>query len=542
QRYKMLAENASDVVAQLDATNVLTWASPSVEAVLGWVPEQTVGTSIVELTHRADRAAAEQWLKKTPTDATTDSVKIRVLTADGSYRWVSLLARSITDADGLVSGRVVGMRDVQEQVLARQALADSQRRYKMLAENASYLVWQLDRDTVLQWVTPSVESVLGWAPEQLLGKRTKEFIHPEDFGALSVWRTRAFTGTTVPAFELRLLTADGGHRWMSLHTRPTTSADGRIDGAVVGLRDIHEQVVAREQLARSERTFRLAMAGAPQGMAVVGLHGKLIEVNAVLCDMVGRDAVWMGEHFESDFVYPDALEADLVARDLLLAGGTEYTIHEGRLITATGMVLWVQHSLALIRDEHDMPLFYVSQYQDITEVRAARMELLHQAQHDQLTGLINRGQLQERISNVVARCPQSAGVCALLFCDLDYFKDINDSYGHAGGDDVLRVTAERMASALREGDEVARLGGDEFVIVLSGVQDLSAAVAVAEKIRDAVAEPLPAEGEPVSITMSIGVALATPGIEAHRLLRNADAALYEAKNSGRDRIAVFNQR
>ena len=126
-----------------------------------------------------------------------------------------------------------------------------------------------------------------------------------------------------------------------------------------------------------------------------------------------------------------------------------------------------------------------------------------------------------------------------MFCDLDYFKTVNDSYGHAGGDDVLRVTAERMASALREGDEVARLGGDEFVIVLTDVHDLSAAVAVAQKVRDAVAEPLPVEAEQVSITLSIGVALATPGIEAYRLLRNADAALYEAKNSGRDRIAVF---
>ncbi|MEI6623666.1 MAG: GGDEF domain-containing protein, partial [Actinomycetes bacterium] len=144
-----------------------------------------------------------------------------------------------------------------------------------------------------------------------------------------------------------------------------------------------------------------------------------------------------------------------------------------------------------------------------------------------------------RISAVLAHGPQTSGPPALLFCDLDYFKNTNDTYGHAGGDEVLRVTAERMASVLREGDEVARIGGDEFVVLLGEVRDLTVATLVAQKIRQAVCEPLPVEAEQVSITMSIGVALATPGIEAHRLLRNADAALYEAKNSGRDRIAVF---
>ncbi|MEI8084201.1 MAG: GGDEF domain-containing protein, partial [Actinomycetes bacterium] len=109
----------------------------------------------------------------------------------------------------------------------------------------------------------------------------------------------------------------------------------------------------------------------------------------------------------------------------------------------------------------------------------------------------------------------------------------------ASGDYMLRVTAERIASALRENDEVARLGGDEFVVVLPEVVDLTAATAVAEKIRAAVAQPLPVGQDQVVVTMSIGIAAATPGIEAHRLLRNADAALYEAKHSGRDRVEIF---
>ncbi|MEI8082245.1 MAG: diguanylate cyclase, partial [Actinomycetes bacterium] len=436
---------------------------------------------------------------------------------------------------------VTGLRDVHEQVLARQALANSQRRYRMLAENASDVVWHLDTDTVLQWVTPSIESVLGWTPDALLGKPAIGLVHPDDLSALQQWRATVFAGTTVPPFELRVRKSNGDFRWMSLQTRAITDAEGSVSGAVVALRDVHEQVIARENLARSEQMFRLAMAGAPQGMAVVGLHLAYLKVNAALCTMLGRNEAWLLSHKVPDVLAPESVETDLAVRDRLLRGEAEFDTHEVRMLTASGRVLWAQHSLALIRDEHTMPVFYVSQYQDITGARATKLDLQYRAEHDVLTGLINRGQLQDHLVDVLGRLPRAAGVPGVLFCDLDYFKTINDTYGHASGDYVLRVVAERIEAALREGDEVARLGGDEFVVVLPEVTDMPSAIGVAEKVRAAVAHPVPIGTGQVTLTLSVGVALATPGIEARRLLRNADSALYEAKNTGRDRIAVFDR-
>jgi PAS domain S-box-containing protein len=325
-RYRMLAENASDVVADLTVDAVLQWVSPSVEAVLGWRPEQVNGMSIVELIHPDDRESDAQW-RKSMAVATALPLEVRALTGDGSYRWVSVGLRPRTAADGSIVGWVSALRDVHEQVLARQALANSQRRYRMLAENASDVVWQLNADTLLEWVTPSIESVLGWRPEQLLGHPAIDMVHPEDRQALTQWRSEVFAGAQVAPFELRLRKADGEFLWMSLHTRPTAGPDGSVSGAVVGLRDIHEQVIAREHLARSERMFRLAMDGAPQGMAVVGLHGRLIRVNDALCDLVGHDATWMHEHTEYDVLHPNGLEDDLAARDRLLAGSAEYDVH-----------------------------------------------------------------------------------------------------------------------------------------------------------------------------------------------------------------------
>ncbi|MEI6621711.1 MAG: PAS domain-containing protein, partial [Actinomycetes bacterium] len=152
--------------------------------------------------------------------------------------------------------------DQQRQQLAtnlaeqRARLAESQAHYQMLAENATDVVWQVDADTVLQWVTPSVESVLGWVPEQLLGKAAIDLVHPDDAGTLAAWRAAVFDGTPASGFELRLLTGNGDYRWMSLQARPITDGDGTINGAVVGLHDIHEQVLAQQERARSERRYR----------------------------------------------------------------------------------------------------------------------------------------------------------------------------------------------------------------------------------------------------------------------------------------------
>lgn len=175
---------------------------------------------------------------------------------------------------------------------------------------------------------------------------------------------------------------------------------------------------------------------------------------------------------------------------------------------------------------------------DNTDAHTAKEELAHQASHDPLTGLINRSQLQDRVTAILHRKHRRPGVAGLLFCDLDNFKRINDTYGHSVGDDVLRATAQRASSVLRSDDIIARLGGDEFVVVLPTVYDMSAAVAVAEKIRAAVGAPLQVGQDLVTVTLSAGITLARPDVDADWLLSGADAALYKARQSGRDRIAT----
>ncbi|MEI6623516.1 MAG: PAS domain S-box protein [Actinomycetes bacterium] len=539
EQYRLLAENASDIVFRGDNEAVVQWISPSVTSVLGWVQEDMVGHPIGEFVHPDDVLGTRTASENLKPGAGGAGYEARLRTRDGGYLWMAVNARPLVDAVGVVIGRVGTARDVQAEMGARQALAASEQRYRLLAQNATDAVFLVDSTGAITWLSPAVRRVLGYQSEELVGTMTANLVHPEDLSVLSSMVTKVAHGQEGVHWQVRMRTREGEYRWMSAVSGLMIDTDGVVVGRVTSVRDVHEQVLGREALARSEEMFRLAMEGAPEGMAVLGLHLAYGQVNPALCAMLGRDEAWMLSHGLRDVLAPESLEADLAARDRLLAGEAEFDMHEGRMITATGAPLWVQHSIALVRDEHRMPLFYVSQYQDITDARAAKADLEYRAQHDALTGLINREQLQRRIADVLTRVPRRAGVPALLFCDLDHFKWINDQHGHAAGDHVLRVTADRISAALRDTDEVARLGGDEFVAVLPEAFDLDAAEHVAQQVRSAVAQPIPVGGEQIVITMSIGVALATPGIEAGRLLHNADAALYEAKNSGRDQVATF---
>jgi diguanylate cyclase (GGDEF)-like protein len=193
-----------------------------------------------------------------------------------------------------------------------------------------------------------------------------------------------------------------------------------------------------------------------------------------------------------------------------------------------------------VREKDSLSNSVVVGMRDVDEL-VATMELAERGKRDDLTGLANRPSLLERMEKLISGCRRTSDQHAVLYCDVDYFKEINDTYGHAIGDDVLRGIAGRIRRTVRERDVVARLGGDEFVVILHGVKGSADAEAVAEKIRRAMREPLIVDGIDLSRSFSIGVAMVQQGSTPDRVLRDADAALYEAKEAGRDRTITHRQ-
>jgi diguanylate cyclase (GGDEF)-like protein len=170
---------------------------------------------------------------------------------------------------------------------------------------------------------------------------------------------------------------------------------------------------------------------------------------------------------------------------------------------------------------------------------ALEANLRHQAFHDGLTGLANRALLHDRVEHALAAAPRLGGVVALCFCDLDGFKNINDSLGHSVGDDVLRAVATRLTSIVRPGDTVARLGGDEFAVLLENVDSPDIGIAIAQRIVAALSKPLEIDQRQIFVSGSVGLAVATAATTTARLLSDADSAMYEAKSAGKNRFQLF---
>lgn len=296
----------------------------------------------------------------------------------------------------------------------------------------------------------------------------------------------------------------------------------------------------KEELRQSEERFRSAFEDAPIGVALVGLDGRRLRVNRALCEMLGYSEEEMLGSDYSEVVHPDDREISAEHLRRALEGGPESYILERRYVHADGHSVWNLTSVSLIRDSEDNPSQLVCLHQDITKRKELEEKLSYQTLHDSLTGLPNRKLFMDHLEKALARLERREEPIAVLFVDLDNFKDMNDSLGHEAGDQLLVAFAERLKRCIRPEDTVARLAGDEFVVLLGGVADLGDATRAGERITEALSAPFYFEGQEVFVSASIVIATTTEASDKPKdLLRKADRALYEAKEKGKAQHILF---
>jgi diguanylate cyclase (GGDEF)-like protein/PAS domain S-box-containing protein len=531
--YRLLAEHASDFVVRTDASGAIDWASPSTTRALGYAPDELIGRRAGDLVHPDDaelpRRANEALARG---EAVHDRVRMR--RKDGSVGWFDFLVRPVLDGDGHVLSRVSSWRLVDAEVAAEAALHDSETRFRLLAENASDVVYQTDLDGRITWISPSVESVLGWVPEQLLATKEVELLHPRDTVLHIGTHATAASGDLLKRFRTR----GGEHRWMAVRSTPV-EVDGAATGAVVGLRDVHAETLARQALEASEALFRTAMRSAAIGMALADLDGAFRVVNEALCELVGRDERWLLEHRFLDLVHEDDRALVLEDRERMLSGEIPSSVRQHRLVTADGDVIWVRRAGVVIRDAEGKPDFLMVQLEDVTKERAAVDQLAHLAFYDELTGLPNRRWVEQRLAEDLAEARWRGHAVGVLFLDLDNFKVVNDSLGHGAGDDMLLEVAGRLATACGSEHRLGRFGGDEFVVVAPRVHDREDLERLARRLADCVAEPLQLGDHRLVTSASIGMTASTRESTPASLLRDTDSALFRAKAAGRARWQIF---
>ena len=545
QHYRLLAENASDIVFRGSPDGTLEWVSESVSQTLGWAAAEMTGRRLADLIHPDDVPVLLRHLRQVQERAPSGErvvYRARFACRDGSYRWLETSARGIVDDSGAVVARIGSAHDVDEQVRTQRALELSEARLRASADgmlDPQVLLGPVrDRDgAIVDFTYLEVNRVtceyLSMTREQLIGMSLLETSPGvKETGLFDLYLKAMMLGEPVVVddflYDNEIL---GLIRWYEVRA-------SRVgDELSLTWRDISERHEAQVAIAASEERYRLLAENATD---VVGhaRHGEVVWMSPSAEDAFGVPADrWLGEQATA-LIHPDDAEAFTTALPALQSGA----VRSMRLrLHAPGRDTyhWVDARMRQYVDADGEPDGVIASMRIIDDLVRAEAELDFRARFDSLTGLANRSEALTRFEALTHRARRTGDAIAVLFCDVDLFKAINDVHGHAAGDAALAVLAERITSVIRTDDLAARMGGDEFLLLLVGVHGLDDAVAVAEKVRAAAARPIPYEDAWLRTSMSIGVALAGPGEPIDAIMARADAAMYEAKRGGRNQVIAI---
>ncbi len=306
-------------------------------------------------------------------------------------------------------------------------------------------------------------------------------------------------------------------------------------------KELEERVAKVREAVSAERQsaarFQAFFDYAGIAIQVLTVDGMIQQANPACRDMLGYTAEEMVGRPLSDFVGADDAATILAACSELTSGSRESVTLEQRFEQKDGTMVWGQLTVARLQAS-DAPRLMVM-LQDVTERKRMEEELVRRAFRDDLTGLANRALFHDRLRHALSRRTRVPTQVAVLLLDLDGFKRVNDSLGHAAGDQLLRAIATRISAAVRAGETVARLGGDEFAIVIEAVQTVEEVQHLADRLLRTIARPVVIGDRDVVVNVSIGIALATTADDGDAVLRNADVAMYAAKNAGKQCARLF---
>ena len=418
----------------------------------------------------------------------------------------------------------------------------SEEYFRLLTENSLDIISILEPDGTIRYESPSVTRILGYNPEELVGHSAFEFVHPDDLADVAKSFAHLVQSAGMAPVQFRFLRKDG--TWCPLEAVGTNLLNNPvIGGIVVNCRDDSERRRVEEMLRESEERYSLAMQGTSDGLWDWNLTTQKVYYSPRWKNMLGFSDSEIGDSPEEwlSRVHAD----DLGTLQASIAGHiekqTEHYEGEYRILHKDGAYRWMIMRGIAVQSDNGTIYRLVGSQEDVTEKKRIAEMLVHDALHDGLTGLPNRNLFIDRLQNCLARTKRHDDyIFAVLFLDLDRFKVINDGLGHLMGDRLLAKVAELLTSCVRPEDTVARLGGDEFTILLDGIDDVSAAIRVAQRIQASLTVPFTLNGQEVYTTASIGIALSESGYDhAEDLVRDADNAMYRAKALGKARHQVF---
>ncbi len=574
ERLRALIATDLDGVAYLDARGVVRYANDRFVDLLGTSHDEISVGQVFDHLLPVHREMAVSML-----DLSSQGVAERYTgdfrRPDGEVRWVEVEVNPIRAGDSGSVGSWVVVTDRTEEKRSADAVLASERRLRSLVEQAADYIAVLSGDGTIRYLSPSAERHLGTLSENVVGLNAFAFIHPEDVERVKQEFAELIL---VPGGQARTsyrgITPDG--RWRHSEVVATNLLDDpAVGGVVVNSRDVTESLQFERFVVGQAEVLEMAISGAPlsdslgavAAMLEEALEGAFCQICLVspdsgtlstlaapslspsFCDAVESLAEsWSMEQWSVPHSIVMA-DHEVWSRLLDVPGGPNLVRCDVVPLSggSTGVrgVLFVHRatppSISNAEDPRALERL-CSLSQVVIQRTLAEEALAHQSTHDPLTGLANRHLLFERMEHALARARRKPSMLAILFLDVDRFKLVNDSLGHAAGDLVLRELAHRLTRAVRPFDVMARFGGDEFVVVCEDLGHPAEATVIAERIAEALRPPMTLAGREYFLDVSVGIALDSGGTSSpEALLRDADTAMYRAKDRGGNCHEVFDR-
>ncbi len=412
----------------------------------------------------------------------------------------------------------------------------SERRFRAIVEQAFEMLVIVDGERIVQWANAACERVLGYTPRSLVGRDISRLVHEEDVPPLveTIGRLSAAAGAAGTA-NFRMRAMDGSWHWMET-SATNLSHEPSVGGLVVVLRDVTEQRQVDGLLRASEARYSDLVEHALDAIYTATPDGNFTRVNRAAEQLSGFSRAELLRMNFFDLIAPEEREQVRGVLARRFAGGRDETV-KVQLVAKDGRRVFVEVVGRLV-EEDGKPGHLEGIARDATERHLLEDRLRHQVLHDELTGLPNRTLLLDRLGQALARGTRSGFEIAVMLLDVDDFKLVNDSLGHAVGDQLLVELARRL-DVLRGGETVARLGGDEFAFVAEGLRSEHDVVGFAERLQSVFVEPFAVAGTTRHMTGSLGIALTGGGASSDDLLRDADMAMYRVKATGKNGFEFF---
>ncbi len=537
------------------------FVNPAAEAMVGWPACELIGHEPEEV-FGPTRAAEFAGQDATVCAEGRRLFAFRAQHADGTVHSYLATKFPVRDRAGEVYAIAGVAADVTQLTETRTELAESEQRWRALVDNTpvAVVVFEAGR-TRCRYANQRAADLFGLArPDDVIGSKPVDLLEQAQGDSLDAMLSRCLAGESLVSVPLRLRRRDGQERQVAVNAELITYADA--PAVQLALQDVTRERAAEAEMRESAAFQTAVLAASPDVIYVMDARKrKLLWSSRNLPRLLGyteSDITGFGDQVLTELVHPDdaarVVAVNQAALDLADGEASELRY---RIRHKSGDYRWFFRRLVpFARDENGAVTQVLSISQDITDAVNTEHRLVQAALHDPLTGLPNRTLLSDRLTTALNRSARFGTEVAVLFCDLDGFKNVNDISGHAAGDAVLVSAAQRLRSQIRPQDTVARVGGDEFVVVLepdlrsapnalsgeglSGADSRVDALTVAARIARALGEPLQIGENEHVVTASIGLTFARPGDGAEGTLRDADAAMYRAKTLGKNRCEVFN--